>query len=55
MLRRTVVPLARAAVRASWPNHAAPALATRLGPHPRRWLMVQEPGTRDRSVYDKYD
>lgn len=51
MLRRAVVPLARAAVRASWPNHAAPA----LGPHPRRWLMVQEPGTRDRPAYDKYD
>lgn len=53
MLRRTALAstlLARAAAH----EHAAPALATLLGPQPRRrFMMVQEPGTRDRPHYDK--
>ncbi len=59
MLRRAALAaplLARAAVHAAVPNHAALALATKLGPQPRRWLMmmmVQEPGTRERPAYDK--
>lgn len=57
MHRRAVtkpLSLARAAVRTAVPDHAAAALATRLRPQPRRWLMmVQEPGTRERPIYDK--
>jgi hypothetical protein len=56
MLRRAALAtprLTRAAVHAAVPKHAAPALATRFGPQPRRWLMVQEPGTRERPAYDK--
>lgn len=56
MLRRTALAtprFARAAVLAAVPHHAAPAIATLLGPQPRHWLMVQESGTRERPNCDK--
>lgn len=56
MLRCTALAtprFARAAVLAAVPHHAAPAIATLLGPQPRRWLMVQEPGTRKQPNDDK--
>lgn len=45
---------ARTTIRIAVSKHAAPALATLLGPQPHRWLMmVQERGTRDRPNYDQ--